>query len=342
MRVKPSARGAPARHPERRGAHQRGGVRDARPGAGTPPPCRPRWRSAAARRCWFRWRWWRRTGASFHPPWIASPMTRAGAVPVNAFGCNGDWAAACSGRIAGTGCRHGPMKCFPSRSSMACAAWVSASPLGAVRLTGGVSSDIWRIDLPDGPVCVKRALAKLRVAADWRAPVVRNRYEARWMRRADAAAPGSAPALLGQDEASGSLAMQFLPPERYRLWKAELHAGRADPGFAAAVGAALGAHPRRHRRRPRGRRRVPDRRHLLRHPPGALPGGHRRPPPRPRRGAAGDRGGDPRDASAPWCTAMSARRTSWSGPPARCSSTRNAPGGATRHSTSPSASTTCC
>src|ERR1035437_5310665 len=35
-------------------------------------------------------------------------------------------------------------------------------------LTGGVSSDIWRIDLPSGPVCVKRALAKLRVAADWR------------------------------------------------------------------------------------------------------------------------------------------------------------------------------
>ncbi|HWG70061.1 MAG TPA: hypothetical protein VN692_11650, partial [Steroidobacteraceae bacterium] len=39
------------------------------------------------------------------------------------------------------------------------------------RLTGGVSSDIWRIDLPNGPVCVKRALGKLRVAADWRAPV---------------------------------------------------------------------------------------------------------------------------------------------------------------------------
>src|SRR5262249_24573384 len=35
------------------------------------------------------------------------------------------------------------------------------------RLTGGVSSDIWRVDLPSGPICVKRALAKLRVAADW-------------------------------------------------------------------------------------------------------------------------------------------------------------------------------
>jgi hypothetical protein len=65
-------------------------------------------------------------------------------------------------------------------------------------LTGGVSSDIWRIDTARGPVCAKRALAKLRVAADWRAPIERNQYEARWMQVAQAGAPGSAPQLLGQ------------------------------------------------------------------------------------------------------------------------------------------------
>jgi aminoglycoside phosphotransferase (APT) family kinase protein len=102
-------------------------------------------------------------------------------------------------------------------------------------LTGGVSSDIWRIDLPGGPVCVKRALAKLRVAADWRAPVDRNLYEARWMRRASAAVPGAAPALLGQDVAAGALAMQFLPPADYPLWKNQLRDGQADPVLAAAV-----------------------------------------------------------------------------------------------------------
>jgi len=107
------------------------------------------------------------------------------------------------------------------------------------RLTGGVSSDIWRIDLPGGPICIKRALAKLRVAADWQAPVERNRYEARWMRRANAAVPGAAPELLGVDDEAGALAMQFLPPERYALWKAQLHDGDADPGFAAQVAAAL-------------------------------------------------------------------------------------------------------
>ena len=39
------------------------------------------------------------------------------------------------------------------------------TPLG-----GGVSSDVYLVDLPDRQVCVKRALPKLRVTADWRAP----------------------------------------------------------------------------------------------------------------------------------------------------------------------------
>ena len=70
-------------------------------------------------------------------------------------------------------------------------------------LTGGVSSDIWRVDLPAGPVCVKRALAQLKVAADWRAPVERSGYEAAWMRmaaRASCRAP--CPALLSEDAAA--------------------------------------------------------------------------------------------------------------------------------------------
>ena len=45
-------------------------------------------------------------------------------------------------------------------------------------LTGGVSSDIWRVEVADGrSLCVKRALAKLKVAADWEARVSHNAYE---------------------------------------------------------------------------------------------------------------------------------------------------------------------
>jgi aminoglycoside phosphotransferase (APT) family kinase protein len=107
------------------------------------------------------------------------------------------------------------------------------------RLCGGVSSDIWRVETARGTVCVKRALARLRVAAEWRAPVERNAYEAAWMRCAAAVAPEAVPALLGQDEEAGVLVMSWLDPARHRLWKEELRDGRADPAVAAAVAERL-------------------------------------------------------------------------------------------------------
>jgi aminoglycoside phosphotransferase (APT) family kinase protein len=111
--------------------------------------------------------------------------------------------------------------------------------LAGAALTGGVSSDIWRVDAPRGPVCAKRALARLRVAAEWRAPIERNRYEARWMEVAQAAAPGSAPELLGQHPTLGVLVMSYLPPADHPLWKEQLREGRAEPGTALAVGRTL-------------------------------------------------------------------------------------------------------
>ena len=54
---------------------------------------------------------------------------------------------------------------------------VAGTP-GATELAGGVSSDIWRVDLPGGPVCVKRARARLKVADNWEAPVERSDAEA--------------------------------------------------------------------------------------------------------------------------------------------------------------------
>lgn len=108
-------------------------------------------------------------------------------------------------------------------------------------LTGGVSSDIWRVDLPSGPVCVKRALAKLKVKADWRAPVERSSYEADWIRVAGAIVPEAVPELIHVDRLAGAIVMPYLPPERYRLWKAVLAAGEARPEVAAEVGRRLGA-----------------------------------------------------------------------------------------------------
>ncbi|MEZ5934188.1 MAG: phosphotransferase [Alphaproteobacteria bacterium] len=106
-------------------------------------------------------------------------------------------------------------------------------------LRGGVSSDIWKVDTRRRTLCVKRALFKLKVAADWQAPVERNAYEAAWMAEAAAVVPDAVPELLGQDAASGVLAMAYLPPEGFSNWKEMLRRGQADPATAAAVGDRL-------------------------------------------------------------------------------------------------------
>src|SRR5512134_3571521 len=107
-------------------------------------------------------------------------------------------------------------------------------------LAGGVSSDIVRADLARGTVCIKRALPKLKVAADWEAPVERNRYEVEWMRVAAAVVPAAVPAILGEDLARGCFAMAYLDPHDHPVWKTLLRDGSIDPGEAARVGTTLG------------------------------------------------------------------------------------------------------
>ncbi|MEL6964893.1 MAG: aminoglycoside phosphotransferase family protein [Pseudomonadota bacterium] len=106
-------------------------------------------------------------------------------------------------------------------------------------LTGGVSSDIWKVTTSARAVCIKRALAKLKVEADWHAPIERNAYEAAWMQEAAKVVPDAVPELLGQDQAKGLLVMEYLEPKAFVNWKEELRRGRADVAAAAAVGACL-------------------------------------------------------------------------------------------------------
>jgi len=107
------------------------------------------------------------------------------------------------------------------------------------RLAGGVSCDVWRVDLPGGPVVVKRALPKLRVTAEWRAPAERAGTEVDWLELIAGIDPRLVPEVLGEDRPHHIFAMEYLPPETYPLWKSELAAGRVDVDFAARVGDAL-------------------------------------------------------------------------------------------------------
>lgn len=110
-----------------------------------------------------------------------------------------------------------------------------------VPLTGGVSSDIVRVELADGRLfCAKRALSRLKVKSEWQAPVERNHYEVAWLRRAGSIVPGAAPRVFAEDRAAGVALLEYLPAGDYLLWKDELLAGRAQPDVPVAVADALG------------------------------------------------------------------------------------------------------
>lgn len=104
-------------------------------------------------------------------------------------------------------------------------------------LSGGVSCDIWCVEDGDRKLVVKRALPKLRVAAEWFADVARNQHEQEYLRYVAGIVPEAVPAvfLSGDD----FFAMEFLGAA-FRDWKKELLAGNTDPQPAAAAGRILG------------------------------------------------------------------------------------------------------
>src|SRR5215212_5405164 len=108
-------------------------------------------------------------------------------------------------------------------------------------LTGGVSSDILKVTAGHRVFAVKRALPKLKVAADWRAPVERNAYEVAWLEEAARIVPQAVPRVLAHDPARGLFAMEYLDPGHHPVWKAELRDGSVDLTFAAEVGRRIAA-----------------------------------------------------------------------------------------------------
>jgi aminoglycoside phosphotransferase (APT) family kinase protein len=112
--------------------------------------------------------------------------------------------------------------------------------VSAAALAGGISSDIYRVDLTSETICVKRALPKLKVPADWRAPPERNRNEVGWMRTAGAIVPGSVPSIVAEDAKGWAFAMAYLPPSAYPNWKDRLRDGAIDNEAASRVGDVLG------------------------------------------------------------------------------------------------------
>ena len=175
-------------------------------------------------------------------------------------------------------------------------AWGLVGPGEAPRfepLTGGVSSDIWRVELAARPglrqARAGQAAGRGGLARAGRAQRLRGRLDAR---PPAASCRRRCRALLGQDRAPGVFVMAYLRPAAHRLWKEELRDGRADPAVAAAVGARLAAIHAAHRATTRrSPPRFPTDAHLPRHPARALSAGHgaRASRPAPRRCAGSSR-----------------------------------------------------
>ncbi len=142
-------------------------------------------------------------------------------------------------------------------------------------LAGGVSSDIFRADLPSGAVCIKRALPKLRVAADWEAPIDRNRFEVEWMRVAASVVPNAVPAILGEDRPAGCFAMAYLAPDDHPVWKAAASRRDDRSGLRHARRDDTWPNPRGNGRSARDRGALSNRRDLPRDPARTVPRCHR-------------------------------------------------------------------
>jgi len=106
-------------------------------------------------------------------------------------------------------------------------------------LTGGVSSNICRVDLGSKRFCLKQALPQLKVAKEWHVSVDRVYAEIDWLRTAGRIAPGHVPNVIGVDRDTNSFVMEFLPAS-YLNWKQELMAGRVDANVARQMGDVLG------------------------------------------------------------------------------------------------------
>ena len=104
-------------------------------------------------------------------------------------------------------------------------------------MTGGVSSDVFLVQSAAGPdLIVKRSIPKLRVEADWRAPVARDAQEVAWLRTVREIDPHLAPEVLAWSPEQHLFVMER---RSGAVWKQAMAEGRIDPGLAGQAGRAL-------------------------------------------------------------------------------------------------------
>lgn len=117
-------------------------------------------------------------------------------------------------------------------------AWIESDLATLTPLTGGVSSEIYLVQDGDRRFVVKRALAKLKVAADWFADTSRNHSEQAYIRYVGSFRPDAMPEIVGSDAEAGLFAMEYL--DGFQNWKESMLAGECSIDLAAKAGTLLG------------------------------------------------------------------------------------------------------
>ncbi len=117
---------------------------------------------------------------------------------------------------------------------------IATGPVVIEPLTGGVSSEIYRVEQNGRVFAVKRALRKLKVADDWFVDLSRNASEVEFLRCVAGLLPDAVPAVLAASKADGYFAMEFLG-EGFDNWKTRLLAGSCRPADARRAAEVLAA-----------------------------------------------------------------------------------------------------
>lgn len=113
-------------------------------------------------------------------------------------------------------------------------------PVHGVPLEGGVASDVRVIAGANGPEVVKKALPKLKVAADWFSDPARSATEVAAIRSfAELLGPAVVPEILWVKPEQNTFAMRLVD-SRLRNWKQDLLAGHINKLTGARLGELLG------------------------------------------------------------------------------------------------------
>lgn len=119
-----------------------------------------------------------------------------------------------------------------------------------IPLEGGVASDVRVIETADGPLVVKKALAKLKVAADWFSDPSRSMIEVAAIEAfGSVGGRETVPEIVWVRPEENCFAMRLVDP-RLRNWKTDLLSGTIDLATAARVGEILGLFHSRSAQRP--------------------------------------------------------------------------------------------